>query len=70
MFSVPPRSVRGSNERVVIEIIAALQMSFFVTVPAIVCSSVKILERRCEQVRAMNIARLLHHDLVMNTISL
>ena len=36
MFSVPPGSVRGSNERVVIEIIAALQMSFFVTVPAIV----------------------------------
>ena len=34
------------------------------------CSLVKILERRSEEVRAMNIARLLHHDLVMNTISL
>ena len=61
--------MRGSNERVVIEIMAALQMSFFVTVPAIVLL-LKILERRCEQVRAMNIARLLHHDLVMHTISL
>ena len=36
MFSVPPGSVRGSHERMVIEIMAALQMSFFVTVPAIV----------------------------------